>query len=289
MAPLKLALLTTTAMLAFAANSLLCRMALVETNIDPASFTLVRLASGAIVLMALMVTRNQVSFAVKDSLLAQGNMTSAIALFVYAAGFSFAYISMTTGAGALLLFGAVQLTMIGWSLVKGERMTLLQWSGFALALGGLVLLLLPNASVPDFFSAMLMISAGVAWGVYSLLGKGSSQPVAATAGNFVRATPVGLVLFIVFWPGGNVDMAGIGYAVASGALASGLGYALWYSILPYIASVKAATLQLSVPVLAVVAGWLLLNEVVTYRMLASSALVLGGVAMVIWVREAKAC
>ncbi|NVK57929.1 MAG: DMT family transporter [Alteromonadaceae bacterium] len=285
MAPLKLACLTALAMLAFAANSLLCRMALVETTIDPASFTFWRLASGAVVLLGLMVTRNQIKPQTRLAILAHGNTASALALLVYAAGFSFAYINMTTGAGALILFGSVQLTMISWGLINGERMTLLQWAGFTLALGGLILLLLPNAAVPSFSNALLMITAGVAWGVYSLLGKGTVRPIDATAGNFIRATPMAVLLFIIVRPEGSADVAGVGYAVASGALASGLGYALWYSILPHIAAIKAATLQLSVPVLAVLAGWLLLNEGVTYRMLASSLLVLGGVAMVIWVRN----
>ncbi|MDC8831157.1 DMT family transporter [Alteromonas sp. chi3] len=282
---IKLVLLSAMAMLAFAANSILCRMALVETDIDPASFTLWRLASGTVILSALVVTRNLNASSDKLTIAAHGNVKSAIALFVYAAGFSFAYISMTTGAGALLLFGAVQLTMISWGLVKGERMTLLQWAGFTLAIGGVALLLLPNAAVPNVFSAMLMVSAGVAWGIYSLLGKGTSQAVAATAGNFLRATPLGVLLLVACWPEAGADADGIAYAVASGALASGVGYALWYTILPHIAAIKAATLQLSVPVLAVLGGWLFLNEAVTFRILVSSLLVLGGVAMVIWVRS----
>ena len=278
MALIKLVLLAVLAMTAFAANSLLCRMALVETDIDPASFTFWRLTSGALMLTLLVVMRNQKP-------LQEGNMASAIALFVYAAGFSFAYISMTTGAGALLLFGAVQVTMISWGLFKGERMSALQWGGFLLALIGLILLLLPNAAVPQLSSALMMLAAGIAWGVYSLKGKGAKFPIEATAGNFIRATPLALVLLVIFWPGGEFHAEGMAYAVASGAIASALGYALWYSILVHIAAIKAATLQLSVPVLAVFAGWVFLDETVTLRIILSSLAVIGGVAMVIWVKK----
>ena len=278
MALIKLVLLAALAMTAFAANSLLCRMALVETDIDPASFTFWRLTSGALMLTLLVVMRNQKP-------LQEGNMASAIALFVYAAGFSFAYISMTTGAGALLLFGAVQVTMISWGLFKGERMSALQWGGFLLALIGLILLLLPNAAVPQLSSALMMLAAGIAWGVYSLKGKGAKFPIEATAGNFIRATPLALVLLVIFWPGGEFHAEGMAYAVASGAIASALGYALWYSILVHIAAIKAATLQLSVPVLAVFAGWVFLDETVTLRIILSSLAVIGGVAMVIWVKK----
>tara|TARA_B100000614_G_scaffold64090_2_gene56797 strand:+ start:4134 stop:4979 length:846 start_codon:yes stop_codon:yes gene_type:complete len=278
MALIKLVLLAVLAMTAFAANSLLCRMALVETDIDPASFTFWRLTSGALMLILLVVMRNQKP-------LQEGNMASAIALFVYAAGFSFAYISMTTGAGALLLFGAVQVTMISWGLFKGERMSALQWGGFLLALIGLILLLLPNAAVPQLSSALMMLAAGIAWGVYSLKGKGAKFPIEATAGNFIRATLLALVLLVIFWPGGEFHAEGMAYAVASGAIASALGYALWYSILVHIAAIKAATLQLSVPVLAVFAGWVFLDETVTLRIILSSLAVIGGVAMVIWVKK----
>ena len=278
MALIKLVLLAVLAMTAFAANSLLCRMALVETDIDPASFTFWRLTSGALMLTLLVVMRNQKP-------LQEGNMASAIALFVYAAGFSFAYVSMTTGAGALLLFGAVQVTMISWGLFKGERMSALQWGGFLLALIGLILLLLPNAAVPQLSSALMMLAEGIAWGVYSLKGKGAKFPIEATAGNFIRATPLALVLLVIFWPGGEFHAEGMAYAVASGAIASALGYALWYSILVHIAAIKAATLQLSVPVLAVFAGWVFLDETVTLRIILSSLAVIGGVAMVIWVKK----
>ena len=281
MALIKLVLLAALAMTAFAANSLLCRMALVETDIDPASFTFWRLTSGALMLTLLVVMRNQKP-------LQEGKMASAVALFVYAAGFSFAYVSMTTGAGALLLFGAVQVTMISWGLFKGERMSALQWGGFLLALIGLILLLLPNAAVPQLSSALMMLAAGIAWGVYSLKGKGAKFPIEATAGNFIRATPLALVLLVIFWPGGELHAEGIMYAVVSGAIASALGYALWYSILVHIAAIKAATLQLSVPVLAVFAGWLFLDETVTLRIILSSLAVIGGVAMVIWVKKAVA-
>lgn len=277
----KLSILSGAAMIAFAANSLLCRMALIETEISPAEFTFWRVLSGAIVLAGLVIARH-------NKPLNDGDIVSGLALFVYAGGFSFAYVSMTTGAGALLLFGAVQLTMISWGIVRGERFNLMQWIGFIVAGIGLSLLLLPNASVPEFSNALLMIIAGISWGIYSLRGKGARMPIEATAGNFLRALPIAIVLLLIFWPtSGEIEVEGIALAVLSGALASGVGYALWYSILPHIVAVKAATLQLTVPVIAVFAGWLLLDEPVSMRVVISSSLVLGGVAFVIWTKTIR--
>lgn len=266
--------LTTLAMLAFAGNSLLCRQALIHTAIDPASFTAIRLVSGALILwlLARMKQSNPVG---------KGSWPSAFALFVYAAGFSFAYISLSAGSGALLLFGAVQATMIGHGLWKGERLRALQTLGVLLALGGLVGLLLPGLSAPPLTGAALMIAAGVAWGIYSLRGKGAGDPTRVTAGNFMRAVPITIVLSLLMLDFASVDSAGFYYAVASGALASGLGYAIWYTVLPSLRNTSAATVQLSVPVIAALGGITFLGEPITLRLVLASVAILGGIALVI--------
>jgi len=266
--------LTSLAMLAFAGNSLLCRAALKHTAIDAASFTTVRLMSGA--LMLWLVVRLQ-----RGRRAGRGNWLSASALFAYAAGFSFAYVSLPAAAGALLLFGAVQATMIGYGLSQGERLHGWQWAGFVLALGGLVGLLLPGLSAPPLTGALLMLGAGVAWGVYSLRGKGAGEPTRVTAGNFLRAAPIAAVVSLLMLRSAQVDAPGVGYAVASGALASGLGYAVWYAALPALKAASAATVQLSVPVLAAVGGIALLGEPLTGRLALASAAILGGIALVI--------
>jgi drug/metabolite transporter (DMT)-like permease len=273
--PARLVALTALTMLAFAGNSLLCRMALEHTGIDPATFTTVRVVSGALTLWMLVQlrrghrTRNH------------GNWMSALALFVYAAGFSFAYVSLTAASGALLLFAAVQATMIGHGLWVGERLRHLQIAGLVLALGGLVGLLLPGLSAPPLGGSILMLAAGAAWGVYSLRGKGSGDALAATAGNFLRAVPVAVVLSVLMLRQFAFDGSGFWYAVSSGALASGVGYAIWYTVLPFLKSTEAATVQLSVPVIAAVGGILLLDEPITLRLVVASIAILGGIALVI--------
>ncbi len=279
----KLSLLASLAMLAFAANSLLCRMALVETAIDPASFTAWRLISGAVTLLVIVLLSQY-------SLPKRGNWFMGLALFVYAAAFSFAYITMTAGAGALVLFGSVQITMLVWGIIQGERLSATQWLGFGLAVAGLIMLLLPNSAVPALGSALLMALAGIAWGFYSIMGKTAGAPTEATAGNFLRAAPMALMLLLVFAPDVTASFEntpGIAYAIASGAVASGVGYAIWYSVLPHIAALKAATIQLSVPVIAMIMGCGALQEPITYRMLLSAICVLGGIALVIWVKAQR--
>lgn len=266
--------LTSLAMVAFACNSLLCRVALKDTAIDAASFTTVRLGSGAAVLWLLARLRS-------GSAAGSGSWPSALALFVYAAGFSFAYVSLPAATGALVLFGAVQATMIGHGIWAGERLLKGQIVGLVLALGGLVGLLSPGLSAPPLAGSLLMLSAGVAWGVYSLRGKGAGDPTRVTAGNFVRAVPVALVLSLLMRHGASVDAAGFGYAVASGALASGVGYAIWYSALPALKATHAATVQLSVPVIAAVGGIAWLGEPITWRLVLASIAILGGIALVI--------
>ncbi len=274
MSPARLAALTALTMVAFAGNSLLCRAALRDTSIDAASFTTIRLLSGALVLAALSILRD-------GSVRGGGSWTSALALFAYAAGFSFAYVSLPAATGALLLFGAVQVTMIGHGIRSGERLGRRQTAGLVLAAGGLVGLLLPGLSAPPLVGLVLMLGAGVAWGVYSLRGRSAGDPIRVTAGNFLRCVPFALAVSLASARGAEIDLAGAGYAVASGALASGLGYALWYTALPRLRATQAAAVQLSVPVVAALGGVLLLGEVFSLRLALASGAILGGIALVI--------
>ncbi len=261
-------------MIAFAGNSLLCRAALKQTGIDAASFTLIRILSGALALWLIIRLR-------QSAKATTGAWLSALALFAYAAAFSFAYKSLSAGTGALLLFGAVQATMILWAMHKGERLRARQLIGLALAVGGLVLLVFPGLSAPPLGGSALMLGAGVAWGVYSLRGKAAGDPFSATAGNFIRAIPFAALLSIALFPSAQVDRAGVLYAIFSGALASGLGYVIWYTVLPALKAASAATVQLSVPVLAATGGILLLGEPLTARFLLAAGAVLGGIALVV--------
>lgn len=267
------------ALLCFAANSVLARLALGPGHIDPASFTAIRLASGALALQLLLRSRTPV--AAEPS---KDRWSGAVLLFLYAAPFSFAYLSLPTGTGALLLFGAVQLTMIGSGLIAGERPGAREWIGLAAALGGLVYLNLPGIGAPSQLGAALMLVAGVAWGLYSLRGRKAGPALPRTAASFLRATPLGLVLAAVLWQKAHFSTAGVLAAVASGVLASGGGYAAWYSVLPSLSAVRAGTIQLAVPIIAAVAGNLLLAEQISLRLMASSVLVLGGVALAISAR-----
>ena len=270
----RIIILTSLAMFAFAGNSLLCRAALKHTSIDAASFTTIRLISGALMLWLVVRVRSGTHSG-------SGNWLSAFALFVYAAGFSFAYVSLPAATGALLLFGAVQATMIVHGIWAGERMQKLQLLGLVLALAGLVGLLLPGLSAPPVFGSLLMLGAGVAWGVYSLRGRGAGDPTRVTAGNFLRAVPIAAALSVIMFDRTSLDSAGFWYAVASGALASGIGYAIWYTALPALKAAKAATVQLSVPVIAALGGIVFLGEPLTLRLVLSSAAILGGIALVI--------
>lgn len=260
-------------MIAFAGNSLLCRTALGHTSIDAASFTFFRIFSGAVVLGVIMRLRG----APRDQ---KGDWLSGLALFVYAAAFSFAYRNLAAGTGALILFGAVQATMILWGLHKGERLQTQQLIGLAVAAGGLVLLLRPGLAAPPPAGSILMLGAGVAWGVYSLRGKRAKEPVGATTGNFFRAVPLALATSVIFLPLMHLDSLGIAYAVLSGAITSGLGYVIWYGVLPELRATSAATVQLSVPVLTAVGGIMFLGEPITVRFLVAATAILGGVATV---------
>lgn len=272
------ALLTTFAMLAFAGNSLLCRLALRDTAIDAGSFTAIRLGAGALILAALLLSR-------RKRPTAGGSWAMAAMLFAYAAFFSFAYRDLTAATGALLLFGAVQLTMTGYGLWTGERIRGTRLAGILLALGGLVWLLLPGLAAPPPLAAALMLAAGAAWGVYSLLGKGAGEPIAATGGNFLRTLPFAAALLLATATTGTVDRTGVLYAVLSGAVTSGLGYVLWYAALPRLRATSAATVQLCVPAIAALGGAVLLAEPVTARLLVASVAVLGGIALTIYRRN----
>jgi len=274
MKPTRVLVLTLTAMIAFAGNSLLCRAALRQTGIDPGTFTLVRILSGALALWLIC------NFGSTQRAKA-GNWLSALALFAYAAAFSLAYNTLSAGTGALLLFGAVQATMILWGLRKGEGLHARQFTGLALAAVGLVLLVFPGLSAPSLGGSALMLGAGVAWGIYSLRGKGAGDPISATAGNFLRAVPFAVLLSISFLPWARIDRAGLAYAIVSGAIASGLGYVVWYTVLPSLKAASAATVQLSVPVLAASGGILLLGEPLTLRFWLAAGAVLGGIALVV--------
>src|SRR6266403_3200209 len=266
--------LTLLAMIAFAGNSLLCRQALKRTTIDAASFTFIRILSGAVALSLVVMLR-------KGTRPKAGNWASALALFAYAAAFSFAYISLSAGTGALLLFGAVQATMIIWGLRRGEQLRARQWAGLTFAIGGLVALLFPGLSAPPLGGSILMLGAGIACGIYSLRGQASGDPISETAGNFLRAVPLAAVLSVAFLPWASLDRAGVGVAILSGAIASGVGYAIWYTALPSLKAASAATVQLSVPVLAAAGGILFLGESITLRLLFASVAVLGGIALVV--------
>ena len=272
MPPARVYLLTLLALVAFAANSVLCRVALAHTGIDPGSFTAMRLASGALALW--LLARSRVAPAA-----GHGNWGSALALFGYAAGFSYAYTSLPTGTGALLLFGAVQASMIGFGLFRGERLGRIQWAGWVFALSGMVALCLPGVSSAPLSACLLMLGAGVAWGVYSLRGRGVRDPIGATAGNFLRASVLGLALVLAAIEPARWDAPGVACAVASGALTSGMGYAIWYRALGGLRTGAAATVQLAVPVIAALAGIALLGETLTPRLLWSSAAILGGIAL----------
>lgn len=268
------ALLAAAAMSAFAANSLLCRLALGAHLIDAATFTSVRVFSGAALLAALVVWRERAW--PRDSF----DPWAALALFAYAITFSFAYLSLSAGTGALILFGAVQITMILAGLFSGERLSVGGWCGLALAFAGLVFLLAPGLTAPPLLAALLMVVAGLAWGAYSLRGRGVADPLRATAGNFVLSVPLALLASAAFSREVHASPRGLALAVASGALASGLGYVVWYAAVRRLTALRAAAVQLSVPAIAALGGVVLLHEQVTWRLALASAAVLGGIAVV---------
>jgi drug/metabolite transporter (DMT)-like permease len=263
-------------MVAFASNSLLNRLALGQKSIDAVSYTAMRLVAGALALWLIsFFQRNNTGPNIR------GNWISAAVLFIYAIAFSFAYLSLSAGIGALILFGSVQMTMIFVALRSGERPHLLEWLGIVLAVAGLVYLVMPGLRAPSPLGSALMMMAGIAWGVYSLRGRGSKSPLADTAGNFIRAVPLILVLRLVTLHNLHLTQSGILLAILSGAIASGLGYVIWYTALRGLTATRAAVVQLSVPVLAAWGGVVLLAEDISLRLLLAGALILGGIALAI--------
>ncbi len=274
-------LLTMLAMLAFAANSLLCRLALGEGLIDAATFTTVRVFSGAVTLGIMVLPRWRTHGP------SRANWRSAFMLFTYMAFFSFAYLSLSAGTGALILFGAVQLTMFIIALREGEHFSLWSWIGLTVAILGLVYLVSPGLTAPEPLGAVLMAIAGIAWGFYSLLGRGSTDPLQATASNFIYSVPLVIIVSLLFIDGYHGTASGFALAMVSGAVASGLGYAIWYTALRGLTATRAATVQLSVPVIAAFGGIILLSEQITLRLLIASAATLGGIAIVLAQRAAN--
>lgn len=281
MSLLKIGIAASLALVAFAGNSVLCRLALSDKSIDAGSFTSIRLLSGAIVLALILLANRS-----KPSTAAKGSWIGASMLFIYAATFSYAYITLDTGIGALILFGTVQVTMVVVSLVTGNRHHFLEWMGMIVAFLGFVYLVLPSLSDPSLLGFILMCVAGISWGFYTLMGRSSLSPLSDTGYNFLRTLPLCLALLILLVLIGDVRISprGILFAMLSGAVASGLGYTLWYLALGGLSSTQAAVLQLFVPVLAAIGGVVFANEPISARLVISSFAVLGGVLIVVWGR-----
>ena len=272
-------LLTTLAMIAFASNSLLNRLALGQESIDAISYTTVRLISGAVILLIIASLQRK-----DNSPILRGSWNSAAFLFIYAITFSFAYLGLSTGTGALILFGSVQITMIIVALRSGERPSALEWIGLFLALGGLVYLVFPGLTAPSPFGSALMTIAGISWGFYTLRGRGSQNPLGNTAGNFVYSVPMILVTLLFSLKSIHISSSGILYAVISGAITSGVGYAIWYAALRGLTTTRAATVQLSVPIIAAWSGVVFLAEDVSLRLFVAGVLILGGIALALFGR-----
>ncbi|MCA1622972.1 MAG: DMT family transporter [Acidobacteria bacterium] len=268
------------ALVAFALNSILCRLALGTKEIDAASFTTIRLLSGVVTLIAISSF-----FGKKESKTKGGNWLSAFFLFGYAICFSFAYVNLTTGTGALILFTTVQATMIFVALWSGDRPRILEWIGLFFALGGLIYLVFPGLTAPPLLSSVFMFAAGVSWGFYTLRGKGSANPLKDTTGNFVRAVPMIILASLPFIFQIHLSNKGVLLAVLSGSFASGIGYSVWYAALKFHTATRAAILQLSVPALSAIGGVIFLSEAVSVRLLIATVFILGGIAMAILGRK----
>ncbi|MEL6936415.1 MAG: DMT family transporter [Cyanobacteria bacterium J06607_17] len=274
---LKTTVLTSCTLIAFAANSLLTRMALGPGSIDAASFMTLRLVSGAVMLLVIMTFFQGTPMATLQN--TQGKWAGALMLFLYAVTFSFSYLQLAAGTGALILFGSVQVTMILVALKQGEKPRMLEWGGLFLALLGLIYLVSPGLAAPPIVGSGLMMMAGIAWGFYSLLGRGAKEPVAYTTANFVRAVPFAIGVSLVSLSKMHLTLTGVMLALLSGALASGVGYAIWYAALKGLTATRAATVQLAVPVIASVGGILFLQEALTIRLALASLMILGGIGL----------
>ncbi|OIQ01120.1 MAG: EamA family transporter [Zetaproteobacteria bacterium CG2_30_46_52] len=272
--------LTSLALLAFAANSVLCRLALGEGLIDATSFTAIRLVAGMLMLVILIAPKQHLV-----TVYTQGHWFSATLLFTYAATFSYAYITLDTATGALILFGAVQITMLLAAMRSGYRLSALEWGGMALSMMGFVYLMLPDAKAPSWSGFLLMLASGIAWAYYTLRGRACAFPLMDTTANFLRTIPLLTLLLLVFAHDISLSIEGVLYAILSGALASGLGYTLWYMVLPQLASIRAAVLQLLVPVLAASGGLLFVAEPITLSFITAATMILGGILMVIFAKK----
>jgi drug/metabolite transporter (DMT)-like permease len=275
------AALTVLALIAFAGNSVFCRLALAGPIIDPASYTAVRLITGAVTLWIIAAFRRKESFGKSG-----GSWISASMLFLYAVTFSFAYISLSAGTGALILFAAVQITMITVGLYAGERPETLEWLGLLIAISGLIYLVSPGITAPSILGSLLMAIAGIAWGVYSLRGRDASDPVGATTDNFLRTVPLAVGVVLLWLPTLTITPMGFLWAALSGSITSGAGYVLWYAALPHLTATRAATVQLGVPVLAALAGVVVLSEAISLRLVISAVAILGGVGLAVSRRKA---
>ncbi|TYK64643.1 DMT family transporter [Colwellia echini] len=293
MTPLRIITVIILSLIAFAANSIITRYALDQTDIDQASFTLIRIVSGALFLWLFL------AFKKNNTALKSGSWYAALALFIYAVSFTYGYELIAAGTGALLLFGSVQITMTIVGYREGERLNKIQIIGFILALAGLVILMLPGISAPSFLGALLMCISGIAWGIYTLQGRGSSNPATATAGNFIKASPMAIILWLGVYlsssispdfSNNTIDLAvdGVICALISGIVASGIGYILWYSVLPQLKATQAAIIQLSVPVLVTLFGALLLNETISMRVIFASITIVSGTILVLKFKQQKA-
>jgi drug/metabolite transporter (DMT)-like permease len=269
-------ILTILALIALAANSVLCRMALGEDRIDASSFTVIRLLSGVLVLLAIVKITNR-----KKSLSSRGSWFASMMLFLYAISFSFAYMTLDTGTGAFILFGAVQITMISISFFSGNRLHLSEWIGVSIAFMGFVYLVLPGITAPSAIGFILMSVAGIAWGIYTLKGRGSDAPLLDTSSNFLRTVPFVIVLSITAVNTAQYSIEGILLAVLSGGIASGIGYTIWYSALGGLSTTQAAVVQLSVPMIAALGGVIFLSETLTQRLTVSALMILGGILLVV--------
>lgn len=277
----KLVLLTALAMLAFAANSVLARLAFATAGAEPLAYTGIRLASGALALGLLLALRGRPLTPIG------GSWGGAAALFAYAMLFSIAYVLLGAAVGALILFASVQIGIIGWAIRRGDRPGALEWAGIGLAFVALVYLVSPGLVAPHPLGAALMAIAGLAWAIYTLIGRGSAAPLVDTAGNFIRTVPIALLLIVAGSLGGTLSLPAIGYAVASGTIASGLGYAVWYSALPHLTRTRAAIVQLSVPAIAAAGGVLLIGEPLTLRLVIATIGIIGGVALALLAAERR--
>lgn len=273
---LKTISLTGLALIAFAANSVLCRLALGNEVIDAASFTMIRLLSGAMVLLLIITTTQRTR---RSS--AKGSWTASMMLFIYAITFSYAYMSLDTGTGALILFASVQITMIALSMINGTRLFWGEWVGVLIAFSGFVYLILPDVTTPSMVGFLLMTTAGIAWGIYTLTGSRSKNPLLDTAFNFMRTIPFVIILLILTLAHSYISFEGIVFALLSGIITSGIGYTIWYMVLRDLSSIQAAVLQLLVPIIAALGGVIFVSEAITVRLMISSVMVLGGILIVV--------